>query len=382
MAQSVALEKAGRAEIIKEGWVTPDGTLFIPAAWDGTSFEKNRKQNVYTTLNEAASDASAAAADAGAADAGTAEAGAAEAGAAEAAAAAAAAAALPAACLHADGSVRDKQIMVLGLDYFTSSALFHCACDERTVDIVAAIFRAEGVAVGGEAAADDVEVFGNGQLVYKVLMLQMILLLVLLLMLLSVLLQEPMGGHLVNFHQDSAFFEFDGIGPVGTLNYAIDTDLSIGNGALYVLPGRCETLLEAVLLVVLFVLLPLMPLALAVLLVLLLVLCSPPSGSHGAFIDTPDLVDTSSHLGLDPAKYNVDSPGMVCVEGKAGDAIFFHQYCVHGSPPNHSQQPRPTFINRYTRPTDDVVMPLATCVAQRKVARSFDSSKCADVVCL
>ena len=35
VAQSIALEKAGRAEKIDEGWVTPDGTLFIPAHWDG-----------------------------------------------------------------------------------------------------------------------------------------------------------------------------------------------------------------------------------------------------------------------------------------------------------------------------------------------------------
>ena len=111
---------------------------------------------------------------------------------------------------------------MLGLDYFTSSALFKCACDTQTVDIVSAVFKAEGAAAeaakhagdgstssvgggggssgggsGGDGSAavsgDDVEVFGNGQLVYK----------------------EPMGGHLVNFHQDAAFFEFSGVGPVG-----------------------------------------------------------------------------------------------------------------------------------------------------------------------
>ena len=148
----------------------------------------------------------------------------------------------------------------------------------------------------------DVELFGNGQLVYK----------------------EPGGGHLVNFHQDAAFFEFSGLGPVGTLNYCVDTDLNLNNGPLYVLPN-----------------------------------------SHSRFVEH---VDTSSHLGLPLKSYNVDTPGMLAVEGKAGDAIFFHQYTVHGSPPNHSGKPRPTFINRYTRPTDDVIMPLATSTEMRTKA--------------
>ena len=141
--------------------------------------------------------------------------------------------------------------------------------------------------------------FGNGQLVYK----------------------EPRGGHVVNFHQDAAFFEFAGLGPVGTLNYCVDTNLTLNNGPLYVLPK-----------------------------------------SHSHFIQH---VDTSSHLGLEPSKYNVDTAGMVVIEGKAGDSLFFHQYTVHGSPPNHSNKPRPTFINRYTRPTDDVIMPLATSAVMR-----------------
>ena len=143
------------------------------------------------------------------------------------------------------------------------------------------------------------ELFGNGQLVYK----------------------EPGGGHLVNFHQDAAFFEFSGLGPIGTLNYCVDTDLERNNGPLYVLPK-----------------------------------------SHLRYIEH---IDTSSHLGLPASKYNTKMPGMVVIEGKAGDSIFFHQYTVHGSPPNHSPSARPTFINRYTRPTDDVIMPLATSKAMR-----------------
>ena len=58
----------------------------------------------------------------------------------------------------------------------------------------------------------------------------------------------------------------------------------------------------------------------------------------------------------------------MAVEGQAGDAIFFHQHLVHGSSPNHSPYPRPTFINRYTKPEDAVIMPLATSVAMRQEA--------------
>merc|ERR1712096_213786 len=39
--QSVQLEHQGRIEKVDEGWMTPDGTLFIPAAWDGTKLTAN-----------------------------------------------------------------------------------------------------------------------------------------------------------------------------------------------------------------------------------------------------------------------------------------------------------------------------------------------------
>ena len=117
--QSIMLEKAGMLDTIPEGWVTPDGTLFIPAAWDGTKYAKNRNSvviedvaaaehdkdtsNLLSTMTENL---------------------------------------IPSA-LHVDGTLRDKQIMVLGLDYNTSSALLRCAMDDRTLDVVSAIFRAE-----------------------------------------------------------------------------------------------------------------------------------------------------------------------------------------------------------------------------------------------
>lgn len=46
VAQSRRLEELGRVERVAEGWVTPDGTLFIPAAWDGTPTEQNRHKPV------------------------------------------------------------------------------------------------------------------------------------------------------------------------------------------------------------------------------------------------------------------------------------------------------------------------------------------------
>ena len=96
---------------------------------------------------------------------------------------------------------RDKQIMVLGIGYTTSAALFHSAYDSSVLDVAEAIL------------GPNIELFLNGQCLYK----------------------EPVGGHPKNLHQDSAYFEHRFEGPVATLNYVVDTDLV--NGALYVVPG-------------------------------------------------------------------------------------------------------------------------------------------------
>jgi phytanoyl-CoA hydroxylase len=96
---------------------------------------------------------------------------------------------------------RDKQIMVLAVNYFTSAAFFQSAYDKRTVDIVEAIL------------GPNIELFLNGQCLYK----------------------EPVGGHPKHLHQDAAYFEHKFEGPVATLNYVVDTDLV--NGALHVVPG-------------------------------------------------------------------------------------------------------------------------------------------------
>src|SRR5438067_9253074 len=99
------------------------------------------------------------------------------------------------------GYPRDKQIMVLGINYRTSAAFFHASFDDRALDVVEAIL------------GPNVEHFMDGQCLYK----------------------EPVGGHPKHLHQDSAYFEHRFEGPAGILSYLVDTDLE--NGALHVVPG-------------------------------------------------------------------------------------------------------------------------------------------------
>lgn len=181
---------------------------------------------------------------------------------------------------------RDKQIMVLAINYYTSAAFFRSALDHRTIDIAEAILGA------------NIELFGNGQCLYK----------------------EPVGGHPKHLHQDSAYFEHKYEGPVGILNYVIDTDLV--NGALHVVPG-----------------------------------------SHR--MGQLKHVDTFSHLGLDEHEWPWEKA--LPIVGQAGDSIFFHVKCIHGSKENHSDQPRPVFINRYRR-ADDYVIIGATTTENRAAA--------------
>lgn len=127
-----AIGMLDRAKQVTEGWVTPDGTLFIPAP---------------------------------------------------------------------PGYSRDKQVMVLAVNYHTSAAFFRSAFDEKTVAVVKAVL------------GNDIELFGGGQCLYK----------------------EPAGGHPKHLHQDSAYFEHRYEGPAAVLSYVVDTDLV--NGALHVVPG-------------------------------------------------------------------------------------------------------------------------------------------------
>ncbi len=184
------------------------------------------------------------------------------------------------------GYDRDKQIMVLAVNYQTSAAFFHSAFDENAVSIVEAIL------------GPNVEIFGNGQCLYK----------------------EPVGGHPKHLHQDSAYFEHRYQGPVGILNYVVDTDLV--NGALHVVPG-----------------------------------------SHK--LGQLKHIDTFSHLGLEEDEWPWESA--LPVIGDAGDSIFFNVKTVHGSKQNMSDKPRPVFINRYRR-TDDFVIIGGTTAANRAEA--------------
>lgn len=134
------------------------------------------------------------------------------------------------------------------------------------------------------------------------------------------LYKEPVGGHPKHLHQDSSYFEHRYEGPVATLNYVVDTDLK--NGALHVVPG-----------------------------------------SHR--FGTLQHIDTFSHLGLDPRDWPWEKA--LPITGKAGDAIFFHYRCIHGSKENFSEKPRPVFINRYRRP-DDYVTVSATSTEKRTEA--------------
>src|SRR5438552_3968760 len=136
----------------------------------------------------------------------------------------------------------------------------------------------------------------------------------------QVLYKEPVGGHPKHLHQDSSYFEHRYDGPVGVLSYVVDTDLV--NGALHVVPG-----------------------------------------SHR--LGQLPHVDTFSHLGLDPEEWPWERALPVC--GQAGDSIFFHYRCIHGSKENHSDRPRPVFIHRYRRP-DDYVTISATTAEKRAAA--------------
>jgi len=181
------------------------------------------------------------------------------------------------------GYGRDKQIMVLGINYMTSGAFLQSAMDSRTLDLMEAIL------------GPDVELFGHGQVLYK----------------------EPFGGHPKHLHQDSAYFEHRFDGPVGVLTYAVDTDLV--NGALHVVPG-----------------------------------------SHR--LGQLRHIDTFSHLGLDGNEWPWEKS--LPIPGRAGDSILFHVRCIHGSPENRSNRPRPVFIHRYRR-ADDYVLISGTTTQNR-----------------
>jgi phytanoyl-CoA hydroxylase len=133
----------------------------------------------------------------------------------------------------------------------------------------------------------------------------------------QVLYKEGSGGHPKHLHQDSAYFQHRCAGPMTMLAYGVDT--TVGNGALHLVPASHR--------------LGLLP--------------------H---------VDTCSHLGLDAAEWPWSRA--LAIEGRAGDAIFFHADAIHGSPENTSSSPRPVFLHRY-RAADDFVVAYAKTVGNR-----------------
>ena len=142
------------------------------------------------------------------------------------------------------------------------------------------------------------------------------------------LCKEPAGGHPKMLHQDGAYFEHRYEGPMSVLNYAVDTDLN--NGALHVIPG-----------------------------------------SHK--LGVLKHVDTESHLGLDLSEWPWESA--LPIEGKAGDAIFFHVLTIHGSKPNWSNGPRPVFIHRYRAANDYVVVNATNTNNREQAERAKEEAK-------
>jgi hypothetical protein len=192
------------------------------------------------------------------------------------------------------GFDRDKQIMVLACGYKDSAASFLSAVDSKCVDLAAAIL------------GPNVELFMDGQCLYK----------------------EPVGGHAKNLHQDAAYFEHRFEGPVGVLNYCVDTDLT--NGALHVVPGTHR-------------------------------------------LGVLNHIDTSSHLGLDEHEWPWERA--IPITGRAGDAIFFHVKTVHGSKSNFSKAPRPVMIHRYRRADDYVVVSATSAAAREAAAGHIEQAK-------
>lgn len=193
-----------------------------------------------------------------------------------------------------EGFERERQVMVLGCGYTSSAAFFQSALHAPTLDLVEKVL------------GPNLELYLNGQCLVK----------------------EPVGGHPKMLHQDGAYFTHKYEGPMGMLNYAVDTPVE--RGALHVVPG-----------------------------------------SHKLGI--LDHEDTFSHLGLSLDDWPWERA--LPIEGKAGDAIFFHVKTIHGSKPNHTKEHRPVFIHRYRAANDYVTIQSTTAEKRAKRAELQEEAK-------
>ena len=202
-----------------------------------------------------------------------------------------------------EGHVRDRQVMVLALDYQSDASMLQAATEPKVLDLLEAML-----------GWTRIETFGKGQCFYKEAIQNARTLGGI-----SAKMAGPNattderigagiqpGGNPKYLHQDSAYFMFAHEGAVATFSFAVDTSGELDNGPLYVVPGSHKL-------------------------------------GHLEHIDTP------SHLGVS-GDWTFDDA--LRIDGKAGDCVFFHIHALHGSTPNRSPNPRPVFINRYLEASD------------------------------
>mmetsp|Transcript_55058 Transcript_55058/g.141752 ORF Transcript_55058/g.141752 Transcript_55058/m.141752 type:complete len:383 (-) Transcript_55058:64-1212(-) len=204
-----------------------------------------------------------------------------------------------------DGHVRDKQAMVLALDYFSEASMLAAATDARALDLLERF-----------TGWRNIELFGKGQCFYKegIPSARSLGGVHAELMGPKAVRDEHVGrtagapgGNPKYLHQDSAYFMFDQAGAVAAFTYATDTSAERDNGPLCVVPGSHRL-------------------------------------GHVEHVDTP------SHLGVREAEWSFEDA--LRIDGAAGDTIFFHIHTLHGSTPNRSPKARPVFINRYLEAND------------------------------
>ena len=134
-----------------------------------------------------------------------------------------------------EGHVRDKQAMVLGLDYFQDASMLAAASDSKTLDLLEEMLGWR-----------DIELFGKGQLFYKEGIANAASPGGVSLAMMGANASGDLrhgasmapGGNPKYLHQDSAYFMFAHDGAVASLSFAVDVSGALDNGPLYVVPGQ------------------------------------------------------------------------------------------------------------------------------------------------